>query len=69
MGGSGDGEAREPLGGEVPILGFLEGSEGWLSKLSDEDLEMQWLVALEADSSLWSGACHQPYDGGGKLRY
>ena len=69
MGGSGDGEAREPLGGEVPILGLVIGLEGWLSGLGDGDLEMQLFVAWKDDSSLWSGACHQPYDGGGKLRY
>ena len=53
----------------MPILSWLIGSEGWLSCLEDGDLEMWWLVALKGESSLWSGACHQPYDGGGKLRY
>ena len=68
MWGSGDGEARESLGEKAPILKLVVGSGGWLSNLGDEDLEMQWLVALKVDNSLWSGACHQPYDGGGKLR-
>ena len=47
MCGSGESEAHKPLGGEVPILRFLIGSEGWLSCLGDEDLEMRWLLILQ----------------------